>query len=31
MLLRVNEDDLVLDKKAFGLDIKHEVVKFLAV
>lgn len=30
MLPRLNEDDLVLDKKAFGLDIKHEVVKFLA-
>ena len=30
MLPRLNEDDLVLDKKAFGLDIKHEVVKLLA-
>ena len=29
MLPRLNEDDLVLDKKAFGLDIKHEVVKLL--
>ena len=29
LLSRLNEDDLVLEKKVFGLDIKREVVKFL--
>ena len=29
LLSRLNEDDLVLEKKVFGLDIKREVAKFL--